>query len=247
MSLPSDLCLGTVDAIVSRLGLTEVPGDDTPEFRPLFSPMSPDAPVGALRIWQRDGLDLAYVGLAVPQIHLDSHMMYAWAASDSAVPNFTVDSVGFDGGFAFHLDMTPRVDLGAHLSYMDHCYEALTPIRAKVEEIDGLSKANISERQWALMSEWMVVSRADENGFRAIRGTVDAYRDHWATLFENGIPAEVIEGVTPDDLAERERRNRGFVFDADVDPVWAQIERLLGTEESERLRTTLATPGLGLR
>ena len=46
MSASKDLCVGTVDAIVSRLGLDEVPGATTSERLVLTSPMVPDAPVG---------------------------------------------------------------------------------------------------------------------------------------------------------------------------------------------------------
>ena len=65
--------------------------------------------------------------IVVPPIQLDSHMMFAFTPSDSAVPHFTLDSVRAGDHHAFHLDLIPRLDLGAHLAYMDACFTPLTP------------------------------------------------------------------------------------------------------------------------
>jgi hypothetical protein len=174
-------------------------------------------------------------------------MMVAFSPDESPVPHFTLDSVGNDDDFAFHLDLIPRVDLGAHLAYMDHCFGPLTEIRAAGRAVDGLRPANVTERQWALMSEWMLVHRASEPAFQSIRTTVEAYRDHWFTLVADGVPTEVLGGTTGAQIAERDRRNRAAIFDPDVDPVWDRVTQLLGQEQSEAIRTTLARPGVGLR
>ena len=248
MSLSRDLCLDTIEAIVKHLDVDEVHGDETSEYQVLTSPMVPDAPVGSFRVWHKpDVVTIAYVGITVDMIHLDSHMMFCWAPATSPVPALTVDSVQFGPDeYAFHLDMTPKLDLGANLAYMDHCYSALTPIRAAAGEIDGLSEAVITERQWALMSEWMCVNRATPDAFGEMHGIVDQYRDHWLSLVDNGIPESVLDGVTPEQISLREHKNRSFVFNPEVDPVWEKIGQLIGEDEADQLCTTLGTPGLGL-
>lgn len=243
MSLPHQLCWSTVQTIVDRLALTEIPGDATPERLVLTSPMVPDGPVGNLRVWTGGGLNLVYVGMTVDMIKLDSHMMFAFTALDSAVPHFTLDSVGNDDDFAFHLDLIPRLDLGANLAYMDHCYGPLTPIREAGQAIAGLTPANIGPRQWALMSEWMIVNRASQPAFEEISTTVSAYRDHWLDLVEAGIPAELTVDTDAAQLATRDRRNRDAIFNPDVDLVWARVSQLVGEEQSEHIRLTLATQG----
>lgn len=264
MSLSGDLCLGNVDHIVERLGLIEVAGADTAEYLVLTSPMVPDGSVGSMRIWRKAGVcDLAYVGLTVPMIGLDSHMMFAFTPAGSPVPHFTIDSVMGGGGpppgavpgappvdraadeqaeFAFHLDLIPKMDLGAHLGYLDHCFGPLTELLERGEAIEGLTPARLSPRQYAVMSAWMFVHRANKSAFRAISEIVDAYRDHWLGLVESGVPADLLDGVSTEALAERDRRNRAIVFDPDVDPVWGRVARLVGEEQSERVRSTLATP-----
>lgn len=253
MSLSGELCLGTVESIVDRLGLVEVPGEGTAERMVLTSPMSPDAPVGAMRLWRRDGVaDLVYVALTVPMIGLDSHMLFAFTPATSPVPHFTLDSVA--GGpppgadpdatpsFAFHLDLIPKADLGAHLGYLRHCFEPLTPLREAAQATPGLSPAHLSPTQYAVMSAWMLVHRAEESAFRAIGPHVDAYRDHWFSLVESGVPADALDDLGPEDLAERDRRNRAIVFDPGVDPVWDRVTQLVGPEQSEAVRSTLAAP-----
>jgi hypothetical protein len=249
MSLSGELCLGTVQSIVDRLGLVEQPGDGTPERMVLRSPMVPDAPVGSMRVWRREGVaDLVYVGLTVPMIQLDSHMMFAFTPPTSPVPHFTLDSVagapGEDGdpSFAFHLDLIPKVDLGAHLGYLRHCFEPLTKVREAAGENPGLSPAHLSPTQYAVMSAWMLVHRATEDAFRGIGETVASYRDHWFGLVDDGVPASALDDLTPDDIAERDLRNRSIVFDPTVDPVWARVAQLVGDEQSEAVRSTLAAP-----
>jgi hypothetical protein len=247
VSVSFDLCWRSVETIVDRLALTEVPGDEPGALHVLTSPMIPDSPVGLMR-WWTGAVDLAYIGLTVPPIGLDSHMMFAFSPVTSAVPHFTIDSVagggqpGAQAAFAFHLDLIPKLDLGAHLGYLRHCFEPLTAIRAEAQTIAGLEAAHLSPTQYAVMSAWMLVHRADESAFRNVETAVTAYREHWLSLVANGVPSEVLDGIGPDQIADRDRRNRAIVFDPTVDPVWGRVGQLIGAEKAEVLRSKLATP-----
>ena len=235
MSLSADLCLGTVEAIADRLELAETVST------PLASAMDGSS-VGAHRVLARDGVAaLVYVGMTVEAFGLDSHMCFAFTPADSPVPHFTVDSVLAGPHYAFHLDLIPRVDPGANLAYLDHCYGPLTEVHDKVAEIEGLTPAHLSPRQWQLMSAWMLAHRADEDGFRAVFGAVAAYRDHWLGLVGDGVPADAIGGATAEQLADRDARNRAAIFNPEVDPVWARVDQLLGPEVSADIQTSLKT------
>ncbi len=242
MSLPLELCRHSVTSIVETLDLAEIVADGD-AYMILRSEMMPD-PVGTVRVFHReDVVDLVYVGMTVPPIGLDSHMMFAFTPPDSAVPHFTVDSVQNADMFAFHLDLIPRLDLGAHLAYMDHCFTPLTEVRRAGMALDGLSPADLAPRQWALMSEWMMAHRASESAFRGIGETVDAYRDHWFTLVRDGVPDEFLDGVGAAALAARDEANRAAIFNPEVDKVWGNVARLLGEDSSERLRLLVAGAG----
>ncbi|WP_330180380.1 hypothetical protein OHB26_28730 [Nocardia sp. NBC_01503] len=227
MSLPAALSERTLETLSGALGLTVA--EDTP----LTSAMSPE-PVGRLRVLRGGPIDKAVtVDLVVPPIGLDSHMIFAFTASDSAVPHFTLDSVYGGDYYAMHLDLIPRVDLAVHLEYLDSAYLPLTALLEAAWEIDGVTPAAIGPRQRALMSPWMVVCRATEPAFEALDATVDAYLQHWLTLVDKGVPA--VEA----DLPGRDLANRANLFSPQVDPVWAQVTRLLGAEQSERVREEL--------
>jgi len=86
------------------------------------------------------------------------------------------------------------------------------------------------------------VHRADESAFRSVETAVTAYRDHWLSLVTSGVPNDVLDGVGPDQIADRDRRNRAIVFDPTVDPVWGRVGQLIGAEKAEVLRSKLATP-----
>ncbi|WP_419841136.1 hypothetical protein [Candidatus Poriferisodalis sp.] len=235
MSLSAELCLGTVEAISTRLDLREE------RCEPLVSAID-GSPVGTHRVLSQPGTAaLVYVGMTVEAFGLDSHMCFAFAPSTSAVPHFTVDAVLAGPHYAFHLDLIPRLDPGANLAYIDHCYGALTEMHDAAAQIEGLTPAHLSPRQWQLMSAWMLAHRADEAGFRAVFPTVAAYRDRWLELVTAGVPEEVTDGASADDLARRDARNRAAVFNPQVDPVWARVDQLLGAEVSAGIRASLTT------
>jgi len=227
MSLPTELSDHTLETLSGALELTVT------EDVALTSAMSPD-PVGRLRVLRGGPIDkVVTVDLVVPPIGLDSHMIFAFTGSDSAVPHFTLDSVYGGEYHAMHLDLIPRVDLAVHLEYLDEVFLPLTPLLDAAWQLDGLSAAAIGPRQRAMMSPWMLVCRATEGGFRALGDTVDGYLRHWITLVDKGVPA--VGG----DLAGRDRANRANLFSPQVDPVWHQVTRLLGAEQSERVRREL--------
>lgn len=232
MSLPAQLSLATLEKIQQRFELTEI---GAPHIT-LTSPMSP-APVGALRLFQGEQVrKMVYIGLTVPPIGLDSHMIFAFTAPESPVPHFTLDSVLAGPYFAFHLDLIPRADLGANLPYLNAAFSPLTPIFEEAKKIEGLTPAQLGPVQYALMSPWMLAYRASESAFAQIQAPVDAYLEHWFGLVERGIPPE----ATPSgDFAQRDRLNRAAIFDPSVDKVWAQVARLVGAEMSEKMRAIL--------
>ena len=105
----------------------------------------------------------------------------------------------------------------------------------EAKKIEGLSKAHISQRQVALMSPWMLVHRADPEAFEAIQSPVADYLKHWLELVEKGVGEDADATL----LADRDSANRSAIFNRDVDPVWGQIERLLGEQSATALRELL--------
>ncbi|MBB5873338.1 hypothetical protein F4553_006772 [Allocatelliglobosispora scoriae] len=236
MSLPFELCDRTLNRIVARHGdLVEV---ETPLAK-LVSPMSPE-PVGSMRVFRGTSVaKLVYVGLVVPMIHLDSHMIFAFTGPESAVPHFTLDSVYGGSYHAFHLDLIPRADLATHLSYVDAAYHPLTPVFEAASAQEGLTAAAVGPRQRAVMSPWMLVNRATEEAFAGIGEHVDAYADHWSSLVEGGFDADVTATLADTDLPGRDAAVRANIFSRDVDPVWSQVSRLLGDATTDALRAEL--------
>ena len=232
MSLPQQLSLGTLDKIKDRFGLTETGSP----YISLSSPMSPD-PVGSVRLFSGDAVHkMVYIGLVVPPIGLDSHMIFAFTKPESHIPHFTLDSVMAGPYFAFHLDLIPRADLGANLEYMNAVFDNLTPIFEETKKIEGLTPAQLGPKQYALMSPWMLAFRADESAFEQIQTPVNGYLEHWFNLVENGISSDAIP---TGDYAQRDKLNRNAIFDPEVDKVWAQVSRLVGEEMSDKLRSIL--------
>lgn len=235
MSLAQTLSHKTLNAIVDRFGLQE----QGAPYLELRSPMSP-APVGQVRLFAGGPVHkMVYIGLTVPFIGLDSHMIFAFTAPDSPVPHFTLDSVLAGPHFAFHLDMLPRVDLGANLAYIDEVFQPLTAVFDTAKTIPGLTPAHLSPRQYAIMSPWMLAYRATEAAFAQIDDHVDRYLAHWFHIVTSGISPATLSSLDNHSFATRDQRNRAAIFNPQVDPVWAQIDRLLGAEVSQQLQALL--------
>lgn len=239
-SLPGGLCHRTLASVVEGAGLGEVHGAAGGSYAVLTSAMTPD-PVGEVRLFSGPGpvVKAVYVGLAVPAIGLDSHMVFAFTADDSTIPHFTLDSVQGQGSFAFHLDLIPRAELGTHLTYLDWSHHPLSEVFEDVRARPGLSRAAIGPRQCAVMSPWMLAQRADEQAFIGIEDAVKHYLDHWFSLVDADVPPEVLEDVADTDLAARDLRNRAILFHPGVDKVWAQVARLVGDDTAEQIRALL--------
>lgn len=249
MTRARDLSLEQLDLIVDRLGLVEDMGDNG--AAPRFALVGGFGPVGVCRTFRKDAaagadtITLVYIAMSVEMIGLDSHMLYVHTPSTSAIPHFTLDAICTGDEFAFHLDLPPRVDPGANLRYLDFVYAPLNDVRSSTIALDGLSPADISPRQWSIMSSWMIVQRATAAAFENVFEPVRRYRDRWLELVGSDIPDDVLDGPSadPGERAARDLRNRAAVFNPEVDPVWLQVDRMLGPEMSGRLQDLLRNPG----
>ena len=233
-----------MDRIIARFGLEEVLGADSGPWLPLEcqAPVF-EGPIGQARVFRGPPLlQLVTSTIVVPPIQLDSHMLFAFTPATSPVPHFTLDSVKAGANHAFHLDLIPRLDLGAQLAYMDECFTPLTQAYEQGEAMDGLSKAQLSPRQRAIMSPWMLAKRATAEAFAGIDELVSAYLEHWFQLVEQGVSAAALGGIRPEELAARDRLNKAIIFNREVDKVWDQITPLVGAEAAnaqlEMLRRT---------
>lgn len=231
-SLPKALHESVLQRLIDRFDLVEDLNDDGGPFLPLEShlPMHEGSVGHARRFTGGPLFQVVTSSIVVPAIQLDSHMVFAFMPSDSPIPHFTVDSVCAGEHHAFHLDLIPRLDMGAHLEYLQEVYEPLNDACARGRETAGLSRAQLSPTQWAVMSPWMLANRATAEAFTAIGEIVTEYMDHWFTLVDKGISDAAVAGTTPQQLAERDRRNKQAIFNPVVDPVWEKIAPMVGEE-----------------
>ena len=132
MSLPKQLSHATLEKIIKRLNLKEILAENGESYRKTVTKKK--FPFGEfdvfvdIRIFKGNGVsDVVYAGIACPPM-VDSHMIFAFTPEHSAVPHFTLDSVASSIAgqdiFAYHLDLVPRLDLGANLQYMYDVYSS---------------------------------------------------------------------------------------------------------------------------
>lgn len=239
-SLSKALVDRTLATIMDKYELHEETSDDGPYMTLNNQIPNMEGTIGSVRKYVGEPLfQVVTCTIVVPQIGLDSHMLFAFMPSDSAVPHFTVDSVNTGDIYALHLDLIPRVDLGSRLPYMDEVFTPLTEQYKAAYALEGLTPAELDPRQYAIMSPWMVVTRADEDSFLKMTDSVDHYLEHWFTLVEKGLSAEATEGIDKDYLIGRDQRSKSIIFNPAVDKVWDQISGLIGPEVGQELRNLL--------
>jgi hypothetical protein len=232
---------GALETITNALQLKETLADDGGAWLTLMS----HAPFhqgscGNARLFSGGGLfKVLTCSISAPAIGLDSHMLFAFTKSESAIPHFTVDSVQSGDHLAFHLDLIPRLDMATNLAYMDWAFGSLTETFTAASAIEGLSPAMISPRQRAVMSPWMLVNRATPEAFEHVDPLVQTYAKHWLTLLAAGAPLDVLGGQSSLTLSARDKANKAIIFDPDVDKVWNQIRGLIGHDAVEAIRTAL--------
>ena len=231
MTTPHDLSQRTRARIQEKLGLHE----QRPPL-PLRSPLSP-TPVGEVRVLAGGPLcRLMYVALALPQLGLDSHMLFAATPPEQMVPHFTLDAVQTGDSCSLHLDLLPRLELATHLDYMDLVYRPLTPALEALRQLEGVSPVQLPVPHQALLNPWSIVGRAIAAAFARIEPIVTAYLEHWLALVARGV---TLPEPGPAVITERDRRYLMALFSPSLDPVWSKLERLLGSEQTGRVRGIL--------
>jgi hypothetical protein len=124
---------------------------------------------------------------------------------------------------------------------MDWAYGGLSELYAETNKWEGLTPAHISPRQYAMMSPWMLVKRADTEAFTKMTGPVLRYLEHWLDLVDAGVPEDIAETLKDSDLADRDAKQRYNLFSPEVDPVWNDVTKIVGTDKAELMRAQLVT------
>lgn len=239
MSLSRDMVFESLDILIAELGLTEmkIAGRD---YLPLQSEKIPDF-TGTVRLFKGKGhiQKAVYNTLVLPSRNMETHMIFCFGAASSGVPHFTIDSIDMGEQMAFHLDMSPRVELGTHVEYMKRVYYPLTDTFATYNELEGLLPARLTPQQYALMSPWMLAKRASREAFTRIKNeAVPVYRNQFLKLAKEGVDPSLTADTN---LAEHDKVYRAGLFSAEIDPVWPRVNHMAGERDGERLRRIMAS------
>ena len=223
------------DRIVDAFDLEEAAADDGGAL-----PLGAGGELGSFRLWRGDRVArLAHVGVSLPDGSMDAHMLVGQTPAGSAVPHLGVDVMRFPDGFAHFVDLIPRVDLVAHRGYVDRVYAGLDPHFEQFAADAAARIVPMPPSMLAYYSPWMLHHMGLPD-LTAITKAVGTYVDRFVELARDGLTG--VADVTAGQLAERDRLHRGVLFDPDFDPVWRQVEPLLGAPAVTAIRETLAAP-----
>jgi hypothetical protein len=231
------MVLAALDRVVTELGLVEQTGADGDAALPLHGVGGPldGVRIGEFRVYGRsDGTRVVYSGLSIDDFGMDTHQLYAFTASGSAVPHLFLDtaiSPNTEGTFHFGLDLVPRVDLGASLDYSESIYAPLTDVRAQTLATPGVMPVpSLGPLQWSIRSPWMVAAIVMPEDLRGLQGAVDVYVERWLSAMQEGLSDAALADASWQDLPTRDRMNRAAMFSPRTNPVWGLLDRLVGVD-----------------
>lgn len=235
-----------LDRLTSSLGLTEELNADGDAVLPLAAIGGPldGQRIGEFRVFSRaDGTRVVYSALAIDDFGMDTHQVYAFTAADSLVPHLFVDtaiSPNTEGTFHFGLDLVPRVDLGANLDYSEAVYVPLDEARSHALTQPGVMPVpSLGPLQWSIRSPWMTAAIVAPEDLKKLGSVVTTYVDHWLHLMDEGIPSSAQESLAPQDIEQRDQRNREAMFSPRTNPVWGLVDRLVGAESGQAMKDLL--------
>lgn len=236
MATVGDYVRGVRDDLVERFGMQEVHGaDDGP-----WLSLGAQAPIGEARRYHgQDVARIVNVGVDLPDGSLAAHMLVVQAPATSALPHLAIDLMKFPNGFGFFVDLLPRVDLSAHVAYVDEVYAVLDKPFEVLESTPGLVQVPMPPRMLAFYSPWML-HKFECPDLDLLTETIDAFVTQFVALATDGIRAP--ELPSGDELATRDQRHRDVLFDPTFDPVWQQVTPLLGADAVTTIRETLGSP-----
>jgi hypothetical protein len=227
--------VGLRDTITDAFDMVEVERDEGGAL-----PLGPDGSLGTFRLWRGDAVSrLVHVGVSLPDGSMDAHMLVAQTPAGSAVPHLGVDVMRFPDGFAEFVDLIPRVDLVAHRGYVERVYADLDPHYERFAADPAARVVPMPPSMLAYYSPWMLhhmgLPTLDQ-----ITDSVGTYVERFIELAKDGL--RDLDLPSADAVAQRDRLHRGVLFDPDFDPVWRQVEPLLGSDAVTTIRETLAAP-----
>jgi hypothetical protein len=202
-------------------------------------PLGPGGELGAFRLWRGKAVQrLVHVGVTTPD-GMDAHMLVAQTPAGSAVPHLGVDVMRFPDGFAEFVDLIPRVDLVAHREYVERVYGDLDPHYEHFAADPSARVVPMPPSMLAYYSPWMLHHMGLPD-LDSIAKSVGSYVNRFIELASDGLAGVPVPESA--ELAARDRLHRGVLFDPDFDPVWKQVEPLLGAQAVTTIRETLAAP-----
>lgn len=240
------LVTAALNRLVESLGLTEELNAEGEAALPVHAVGGPldGQRIGEFRVFTRDdGTRVVYSRLSIDAFAMDTHQVYAFTGADSPVPHLFLDtaiSPNTEGTFHFGLDLVPRVDLGANLSYALDVYSPLDTIRAEALARPGVMPVpSLGPLQWSLRSPWMVPAIVAPSDLQELSDVTDAYVERWLELADGAMDPEVATDAASQHVAVRDRRNREAMFSPATNPVWGLLDKLVGQETAERMKDVL--------
>jgi hypothetical protein len=231
--------LGFLDG---RLTLTEHEGAGR---GPWLAMAGTGATRGQVRCYSALGIDKVVYLTLEDDGQLESAMLIAFSAANSAVPHLLLDASPVGRDYAVFVDLVPRVDVAVHPDYVNAVYGPLWSVFDGLKRHPQLRPSDVPHSLAPYVSPCMAGFRATHAIMPQLFELVGPYVAHWAAL-QQGATALPAQLRATSGLKERDERHRASLFSKEVDPIWDVFNTVVGGENCRRVLELLRCHGVPL-
>lgn len=198
---------------------------------------------GAVQVLDGDGLQAAVLTTAdTPLVRI--WQLVAFSPPSSAVPHLSFEASANARGAWLSLDLVPRAAPTEEPAWTSHVYEPLSEAVWDFHTRADQRQSLIRARHRMRLSPWLVTAQLESAAAVAAAADVGAlFTDRFCDLLRDGVPAEALPSLGPDQLAERDARERAHLYSWDATANYRFLTAVGGEDAVDVVQAALRDPG----
>ncbi|MGK0500222.1 MAG: hypothetical protein ACJAYG_001869 [Oceanicoccus sp.] len=242
------------DKTIAKLGLSCTPASTIKEYsHPAFGNL------GYLQVV--DGgdhpevLKVLHLRLNFAPVGMEANTVHVITKPESLVPHAIIECVFYDPevdapfdpkhdgppNLGFFMNCVGRADPAVNLKYQQHVFLPLEDINNQVRALADGRMGAIPRLQMSILQPWALAATTPFSNFELLTQACETYVERTLDLIENGVPEQCLQAGEAQRSAMRDSLTRVNYLSPEVDHIWPRMEKMIGKEDSDRLRTVMTS------
>lgn len=156
---------------------------------------------------------------------------------DNVIPHWTFEFVQTSrpgAAYMCFVDFLSRIDLGVELDYVKQVYTPLSPIKKEFEAIIADKPATeLQLIQRCCHSPWATALAFPNTVVEQVIPRFNKFYEHFLSLTQAQLSGFI--RLSAEQQIERDRKQRNYIYNIEVDPIWMIFRGVLGADAVELL------------